>query len=120
MFQAEMCARDKMAIEEVIVNGMKEINGDFDGRCMAIPSGLADHIVYRPDKKVELNEIEIDEHPEYIMFLERCKMGPFGPKQTWEVFTFSFDEIKSVANATNVFSSDEIEAMEPFEHFDEL
>lgn len=98
------------------------INENFEyeeGNYMGIPACLSDHEVFKLDGKLPFDTFGFYEAPEYVMFLEKARKGPFGDYQMWDFFAFSEDELEEVAKANGIFSLDELRYMEAFEHYDD-
>lgn len=115
MIKKEIFPRLKMDIFDYINDNFKYEEGNY----MGIEACLSDHEVFRLDKKLNFENFGLDENPEYVMFLEKCKTGAFGPYQIWDFFAFSEDELEKVAKENGVFSYDELCCMEAFEHYPE-
>lgn len=115
MFKEEIYPRLKMDMEKLIREEFEYKEGNY----MGIPACLSDHEVFYLDGKVNFGEFGWDENPEYVMFLEGCKNGAFGPYQVFDFIAFDSTELKKVSEINGVFSYDELSCMEAFEHWDD-
>lgn len=87
---------------------------------MSTPGILSDHEVFFLNQdKIHFNHDLINNNTDYVMLIELCKQGLFGPYQAFNLLVFNEDEIDIAAKINGIFSADEIRYMEAFEHWDE-